>query len=259
MIRSHPRQQPRGNQDRRPQESDQHRRLGQAGFQQNHRAGEAQPRRQRSQPILPLLRRRDGSPLTQPFGRQPPSRRARIEGNNARHPERHNPRQPVRWGRRRRGKCIGARRRGPQAMVNRRRDARNGSRPQDRQRNREDRQHPQHAHARQRVARPRGSPPAQVESRAHQRRDQRAFPQKVNQRPPERLRHRRADQKDQRVHRPPFAYSSSSPRISASSFADALRAESAPKIRLFAEPPKARWSRSPANCRCVHSRGRSAS
>src|SRR3989442_802019 len=85
-----------------------------------------------------------------------------------------------------------------------------------------------------------------------------AFPERVEQCPADRVCQRSSYPVFEKCHDAPSSYFSSNLRSSANSAFEALRAESAPIMRLLADPLKARCSKSPAICRCVHSRGRAA-
>src|SRR5262249_17997294 len=114
----------------------------------------------------------------------------------------------------------------------------------------------EHREASRSVSRARG--PQHLQSDREQQRDQRALPQRMENRPAERTHGGDMYQGFHKSHRVPFSNSSITRRSSASSAFEPLRAESAPSKKLRADPLKARSSRSPASCCCVASRGRAA-
>ena len=90
---------------------------------------------------------------------------------------------------------------------------------------------------------------------SQQQRQDDAFPNEMQPAPSPAPRQTACRPGFQYAHGVPFSYSSRNRRNSASSSREARRAERAPSMRLFAEPPNARCSKSPASCRWVHSRG----
>ena len=247
-------------QDHRPYIADDNRDFGEAGLEQRDRPREPDARGKPGEPPLPGIGRATHAPPAQTLRGNPACQSTQLEHQDSRDPERRQPGRKIRDAALRRafryepinrtvGDSAGFHRRAARRIRRRGNQASVG--------HAEGRQHAEHRQAR------RGVPGARrtdgTERGRQTERDRRAFPHEVNERPAERPGGRRLHPGIERSHRVSFWYSSSSLRSSASSSFEALRAESAPSIRLLADPLNARWSRSPASCRCVHSRGRAAS
>ena len=244
--------------------ADHHRHFGQAGFEQRHRRGDPQARGQPVEPLLPELGRAAhsacGAGAAQPSS-SPGSRRWKMRTpaiqNGASH-GRHSREAAIPAGCRRSGgtgKPLTAQAAAAPAFaiashdlaLLRQAPAKVRPKPASMA------DHRQAgggiAHARRR-ARARAQPPAASATSApsHKR---------VKQRPAERVRGRRSHPGFEQCHRVPFSYSSSSRRSSASSFFDALRAESAPSSRRARRSVEGRAAagRRPVAA-AVHSRGR---